>query len=99
MGFSLLNPEDKNKDPKDLSKDLNYDISVGPADLADALKEQNPWMNTFQAVEATNLMNQKLAEHVKQGGLPGAFYPATDDSPAKFIFLWATPNDQEMGDQ
>lgn len=99
MGFSFLSPEEKNQDPKDLSKDLNFDISVGPAEMADALKEKYPWMNTFQAVEATNLINQQLADHIKNGGLPGSFYPATPDSPAKFVFLWTTPNDQEKGDQ
>lgn len=95
MEFSLSNPEEKNQRSIDLKKDLDFDISVGPAAMADALKKTNPWMNTVQAVEAVNLMTQQLAAHIENGGAPAAFYPATPDSPATLSFLWTTPNDQE----
>lgn len=82
----------RRKKDKDKETQIIIVPSDGHGEIANALKEKNSWMNTYQAAQGANIIEKQLAEHIRNGADPAAFYPATDESPAKIVVILTEPN-------
>lgn len=66
-------------------------LIAGQLSLKESLAELYPWMSDYQIESLVPILLENLAKHIREGGKPGIFYPATDREPARIVLLDAVP--------